>query len=505
MFTRPITFWFRGQCQQIVDVAPTLTVLQYLRELTTSAGKTRQTGTKEGCAEGDCGACTVVVGELVAGKLQLRNVNACIQFLSTLDGKALFTVEDLQQFLPASTPHDLHPVQHAMVECHGSQCGFCTPGFIMSLWAMYENELNTPNKATISHYLSGNLCRCTGYRPILEAALKTYDYAPVRLQKQQIELALQALQRLPDLEYHTENQNYFAPTSVQRFAQLRQQYPQARIVAGSTDVGLWVTKLGRDLGDMLYIGKVAELKQIKTLQQTIEIGASVCLNDAFDVITQHYPELHELARRFASMPIKNAGTLGGNIANGSPIGDSMPALITLNSRLRLRQGDQTREIALEDFYLGYQKTALQHGEFVDTLIIPVIEPAQKDYFKVASYKISKRFEQDISAVCAAFSMQLDDQQVIQSIKIAYGGMAAIPKRALHTEQFLLAKVLTQELITQAQQQLALDYQPLDDGRASSAYRLYSAQNCLQRFYLEQQGQNNVGVLRLDDLITVQEV
>ncbi|WP_368678626.1 xanthine dehydrogenase small subunit [Acinetobacter lactucae] len=499
MSERPITFFFRGGQQQIENVVPTMTVLQFLREYT-QTGKTRQTGTKEGCAEGDCGACTVVIGELVNDNLQLHSVNACIQFLPTLDGKALFTVEDLHHLLPAQDGI-LHPVQQAMIDMHGSQCGFCTPGFIMSLWSMYENEPHSPSKDKISDYISGNLCRCTGYRPILDAAQKAYDYPRVLLQRQKVINVLKEIKALPALHLNNYGQQFFAPKTLQDFAALRLQLPQARIVAGSTDVGLWVTKQGRDLGDMLYIGQVEELKKIVVTDHALTIGANVSLNDAFIKISDFYPDLQELQRRFASMPIKNAGTLGGNIANGSPIGDSMPALITLGTRLILRVGEQTREIALKDFYLDYQKTALQLGEFVEAIIIPLRE--EQTRFKFASYKIAKRFEQDISAVCAAISCELDTHYVAHKVRIAFGGMAATPKRAKYTEAILEGQQLTAELMVQAQEALSQDYQPLDDGRASSAYRLQVAKNCLQRFYVEKV--LSQAITRVNDLIAVVEI
>ncbi|MBD0531668.1 xanthine dehydrogenase small subunit [Acinetobacter baumannii] len=499
MLERPITFFFRGGQQQVENVVPTMTVLQFLREYT-QTGKTRQTGTKEGCAEGDCGACTVVIGELVNDNLQLRSVNACIQFLATLDGKALFTVEDLHSLLPVQDG-TLHPVQQAMVDMHGSQCGFCTPGFIMSLWSMYENEQQSPSKDKISDYLSGNLCRCTGYRPILDAAQKAYDYPRVVLERQKVIDVLKEIRTLPALHLNDQKQQFFSPKTLQDFATLRLQLPQARIVAGSTDVGLWVTKQGRDLGDMLYIGQVEELKKIVVTDHALTIGANVSLSDALIKISDFYSDFQELQRRFASMPIKNAGTLGGNIANGSPIGDSMPALITLGTRLILRVGEQTREIALEDFYLDYQKTALRLGEFVEAIVIPLREGQTR--FKFASYKIAKRFEQDISAVCAAISCDLDNDDVAHNVRIAFGGMAAIPKRAKYAEAILEGQQLTAELIVLAQEALSKDYQPLDDGRASSAYRLHVAKNCLQRFYVEKILSQTI--TRVNDLIAMVEI
>ncbi|MFV7499176.1 xanthine dehydrogenase small subunit [Acinetobacter pittii] len=499
MLERPITFFFRGGQQQVENVVPTMTVLQFLREYT-QTGKTRQTGTKEGCAEGDCGACTVVIGELVNDNLQLRSVNACIQFLPTLDGKALFTVEDLHSLLPVQDG-TLHPVQQAMVDMHGSQCGFCTPGFIMSLWSMYENEQHSPSKDIISDYLSGNLCRCTGYRPILDAAQKAYDYPRVLLNRQKIIDVLKEIRTLPALHLNHHGQQFFAPKTLRDFAALRLQLPQARIVAGSTDVGLWVTKQGRDLGDMLYIGQVEELKKVVVADYALTIGANVSLSDALIKISEFYPDFQELQRRFASMPIKNAGTLGGNIANGSPIGDSMPALITLGTRLILRVGEQTREIALEDFYIDYQKTALRLGEFVEAIVIPLREGQTR--FKFASYKIAKRFEQDISAVCAAISCELDHYEVAHNVRIGFGGMAALPKRAKYAEAILEGQQITAELIVQAQEALSQDYQPLDDGRASSAYRLHVAKNCLQRFYVEKVLSKTI--TRVNDLIAMVEI
>uniref|UniRef100_E1T6D3 Xanthine dehydrogenase, small subunit n=1 Tax=Burkholderia sp. (strain CCGE1003) TaxID=640512 RepID=E1T6D3_BURSG len=483
MTTQTIRFYRQGSVHEVAGVPATRTVLQHLRE------DLHCTGTKEGCAEGDCGACTVVIGELDAhGALALKAVNACIQFLPTLDGKALFTVEDLR-----AADGTLHPVQQAMVDCHGSQCGFCTPGFVMSMWALYENQpaaAGLPTRDEINTALSGNLCRCTGYRPIVDAAQKMFDYSQyprVTLERHAVEVALRELQRNDTFEYRAPDARgaafgapaFYAPVTLEAFARLRDEYPQARLVAGSTDVGLWVTKQFRELGDMLYIGNVRELKSIERDAQTLAIGAAVTLEDAYAALAADYPELAELWTRFASLPIRNAGTLGGNVANGSPIGDSMPALLALGAEVVLRQGTRTRTLPLDAFYLGYQKTALAPGEFVAALRVP--RPVGNLRFR--TYKVSKRYDQDISAVCAAFALHVRDGG-IDTARVAFGGMAATPKRAAHTEAVLTGAPWNEATVRQAMNALAADYQPLTDMRASSAYRLKVARNLLWRFYLE---------------------
>jgi xanthine dehydrogenase small subunit len=358
----PIRFFYRGAVHEVNGVAPTQTVLQHLRE------DLHCTGTKEGCAEGDCGACTVVIGSLEGGELQLKAVNSCIQFTPTLDGKALFTVEDLQQADGA-----LHPVQQALVECHGSQCGFCTPGFAMSLWGMYlKQEGKQPSRCEIDDALSGNLCRCTGYRPIIDAARRMVTLPRVEFDRAALAEQLRALQREAGAVYSSGGQTFHAPRSLDELVAARVAHPGAVLLAGSTDVGLWVTKQMRELQDIIYLGHVAELKSVRETDDAIEIGAGVPLQDAYAAVCRHYPqELTELWQRFASLPIRNAGTLGGNVANGSPIGDSMPWLIALGSRLVLRGPDGERELALEDFYLGYQQKDLRPGEFVQGLRVPL--------------------------------------------------------------------------------------------------------------------------------------
>jgi xanthine dehydrogenase small subunit len=483
MTTHPIRFYYRGAIHEIHDAPATRTVLQHLRE------DLHCTGTKEGCAEGDCGACTVVVGELDAqGALALKAVNACIQFLPTLDSRALFTVEDLRR--PDGT---LHPVQRALVDCHASQCGFCTPGFAMSMWALYENrqgEARPPSRQDVATALSGNLCRCTGYRPIVDAAQAMFDgqrYASAPLDRAPVVEALRALRRDETFEYESREargapsdaRTFRAPVTLDAFAALRAAHPEARVLAGSTDVGLWVTKQMRQLGDLLYIGNVGELKRIERDASMLTIGAAASLEDAYSALTAEYPVLAELARRFASLPIRNAGTLGGNVANGSPIGDSMPALIALGAQVVLRRDQVSRTLPLDAFYLGYQKTALEPGEFLAAVRIPLAHKR----LRFRTYKVSKRYDQDISAVCAAFALDIDDGTIV-SARIAFGGMAATPQRAASAEAALVGARWDEASAQRAMDALGEDFVPLTDMRASSTYRMTVARNLLWRFHLE---------------------
>ncbi|NGM86227.1 xanthine dehydrogenase small subunit [Parapusillimonas sp. SGNA-6] len=472
METRNIRFYFRGSVHEVEECAPTRTVLQFLRE------DARCTGTKEGCAEGDCGACTVVVGELNGrGGVDLRAINACIQFLPTLDGKALFTVEDLQQ--PGG---ELHPVQQALVDAHGSQCGFCTPGFVMSLWALYCAQAPgdaAPGRDAINDALSGNLCRCTGYRPIVDAARAMFALPRVDFDRNALIDTLKGLTRADTFTCEVAGQAFHAPRTVDELARLRVEHPDARILAGSTDVGLWVTKQLRVLPELLYIGQVAELRELSNDGEHLYIGAAVPLQDAYAALVDVYPDLHELHRRFASLPIRNAGTLVGNLANGSPIGDSMPALIALGARIVLRREKRLREIPLEDFYITYQKTALQSGEFVQAVRVPLPAPGQR----FRAYKLSKRYDQDISAVCAGFSLRLEDG-IVRQARMGFGGLAATPRRAPKAEQALEGWPWNDESVARAMAALKEDFQPLSDMRASSAYRTIATQNLLYRCFLE---------------------
>jgi xanthine dehydrogenase small subunit len=468
--SQPIRFFHQGAVREVRDVAPTQTILQHLRE------DLRCTGTKEGCAEGDCGACTVMVGSLEHGEVALKAVNACIQFTATLDGKALFTVEDL-----AAADGSLHPVQQALVECHGSQCGFCTPGFAMSLWGMYmEQEGQQPSRCQIDDALSGNLCRCTGYRPIIDAARRMGELPPVAFDRAALAQQLASLQRAQGFTYSAHGQQFHVPRTLDELTQLRAAHPDALLLAGSTDVGLWVTKQLRTLADVIYLGQVDALKTVDEADGMIAIGAGVSLQDAYAALCRHYPdELSELWQRFASLPIRNAGTLGGNVANGSPIGDSMPWLIALGARVVLGSAGGTRELALEDFYLGYQHKDLRPGEFVQALRVPL--PRADVRFRI--WKLAKRFDQDISAVCAAFAVTLDGDTIIDA-RIAFGGMAATPKRAANAEAALRGQPWSEVTLRAAMDALSSDYAPLSDMRASNSYRMRTAQNLLRRFWLE---------------------
>jgi xanthine dehydrogenase small subunit len=466
MTTRPITFWHQGQTKQVEPISSTRTVLDWLRE------DAHCTGTKEGCAEGDCGACTVTVGELDEhGALQLKPVNSCIQFLPTLDGKALFTVEDLKQ------GEQLHPVQQCLVDCHASQCGFCTPGFVMTLWTSWEEASQAPSRQQLADQLAGNLCRCTGYRPILDAGEKAFEAKAPKLDREPVEQALKALQQLPSL--HTAK-GFHAPRSLPELAEARAARPDARLLAGSTDIGLWVTKQFRELGDLIYIGQVEALKQISQDDQGIHIGAGVTLDEAWAVLAKRWPSLTEVWLRFASPPLRSTGTMGGNVANGSPIGDCAPVLIALDADIELQRLETRRRLELADFYVDYMKNRLEPGEFVRALHVP-LNPG----FTVQAHKISKRFDSDISAVCGAFALKRDGER-IEDVRLAWGGLAGIVKRSARAEAAMRGQPWTEATLRAAQAALAQDFQPLSDMRASKDYRLQVAQNLLRRLWLSQQ-------------------
>lgn len=463
--TRAIRFWHQGAIREVEPASSTRTVLDWLRE------DAHCVGSKEGCAEGDCGACTVGVGELDAGgRLQLKPVNSCIQFLPTLDGKALFTVEDLKQ------GEVLHPVQQCMVDCHASQCGFCTPGFVMTMWTSWEESKQKPDRQQLADQLAGNLCRCTGYRPILDAGEKAFEAQSPKLDRPPIEAALKQLQQSPSL---LTTSGFHAPRTLQELAQLRHDKPEARLLAGSTDIGLWVTKQFRELGEIIYLGRVAELQTISEDEQGLHIGAGASLDAAWAALAHRWPGLKEVWLRFASPPLRSTGTLGGNVANGSPIGDAAPVLMALDAELELQKLGQTRRIKLADFYVDYMKNRLEPGEFLRALHVP-----GNDGYQVQAHKISKRFDSDISAVCGGFAIRMDGER-IADIRLAWGGMAAIVKRAAGAEAALRGQVWSEATLQAAQTALANDFAPLSDMRASKDYRLQVAQNLLRRLWLSQ--------------------
>jgi xanthine dehydrogenase small subunit len=492
-----LRFVLNGAPVEVDGVAPQTTLLEWLRE------HRQLTGTKEGCAEGDCGACTVVLGESLGDRLAWKPINACIRLLPSVAGKAVFTVESLK-----STDGTLHPVQQALVDSHGSQCGFCTPGFVMSLFGLYKNA-HRPSRVDVDDALSGNLCRCTGYRPILAAAERMYDLpAPAGWrapgiaadasrvtsdEEMRLATSLAALATEGTLDYEAGGQRWIAPATEDALAAACVAHPDATLVAGTTDVGLWITKQHRDLGTLIFTGDVRALAGVERGETHLDIGATATLADAFEALDDEYPELHEAWVRFASVPIRHSATLGGNVANASPIGDSMPPLIALGASVVLRRGGERREMPLEDFYVDYQKTARRPGEFVALVRVPR-RPAA---LTLRAWKISKRYDQDISAVFACFALRLADGTVAGA-RIGCGGVAPIPARARRTEAALIGQKWNDATALRASAVLASEFTPIDDMRASASYRSKVLGNLMRRLWLETGGGRSAPS-RIDEL------
>ena len=499
MNTKPLRFLRRGQVVTLSGVETNRTLLDLLRE------DLHCTGTKEGCGEGDCGACTVVVGEEKQGRLELRAINSCIRLAHSIDGMALWTVEDLAA---GGKPH---PAQQAMVECHGSQCGFCTPGFVMSLFALYESKAGQAISRTQAQgALSGNLCRCTGYRPILDAAQAMQELPQVRLDETAV---LNGLKQMAAAQAKASalsavaarkaraasavpgstvtplfkagtapDAPYLQPARLQELLALRAKYPEAQLVAGCTDVGLWVTKMHMNFPRILDTTRVRELRRVERYKHHLAIGAAVPLTDAFAALVADRPQLASFAHRFAGLPVRNSGTLGGNVANGSPIGDSMPLLIALGANVVLMSTRGHRELRLEDLYTGYRKNVMAKDEVLAWIKIP--RPVTQELSRV--YKISKRFEDDISAVCLALNLHID-KGVVSHASIGVGGVAATPVRAVQTQSTLLGQPWTMATVQAAMAVLRAEFSPISDMRASAAYRTEVLGNLLQRLWLESQG------------------
>jgi len=439
----------------------------------------RLTGTKEGCAEGDCGACTVLVGRLHHGHLHYEPINACIRFLASCHGCHIVTIEHLR-----GANGGLHPVQAAMVEHHGSQCGFCTPGFVMALYGLWMQNPR-PDMLAIETALQGNLCRCTGYEPIINAAFAASEAGgqhmdALSVERDRVSAALAAIPQ-ERVEVARGEDRAILPRDAADLAEVLAQNPKATIVAGATDVGLWVTKFLKDISPAVFIGHLADLKRIEITPGRINIGAGVTYSEFEPFVLAHFPEALDYWRRIGGWQVRNAGTIGGNVANGSPIGETPPLLIALGATMTLRSTEGRRELPVEDYFIAYGKQDRHPGEFVEAIHVPL-----KGDALIAAYKVSKRHHADITASAAAFRVETDGATIIDA-RVAFGGMAATPKRAAQAEAALNGQPFTAETFEAAARAVAGDFQPLSDWRASAEYRQQLAANFFRRFWLEQSG------------------
>jgi xanthine dehydrogenase small subunit len=471
-----IRFWHRGHVVEVDDVPVLCTVLDWLRR------DPHSIGTKEGCNEGDCGACTVVLGEVVGApgdeSLDLRTASACLTPLAMVHGKALFTIEDLTTVAGGS----LHPVQQAMVDAHGLQCGFCTPGMVMSLWALYERGQvaeSRPGRQEIADQLAGNLCRCTGYRPILDAGETMFALPLVALDREPVITALREAASSGAFRYASAGQEFLAPTSVEQLAELAIRLPDAPVIAGGTDLILSLARRSTEVPSLIWTGRVAGMSAIEETGGVLRIGAAAPLEAAWIALVERAPSLTQAWLRFASPAIRNTGTMGGNLATGSPIGDSAPVLLALDATVELRRGDECRTVRLDDFYTGYRTSRLRPGEFLTAIDVPLESFGRE----IRAYKSSARFDSDISTVSAAFALTVVDGSVTLA-RIALGGMAETVCRARHSEAAIVGRPWTQATLAEAEAALSADVTPLSDHRGSADHRMRVARGLLRRFWLQ---------------------
>ncbi len=477
MVSDTIQFIYNNKIVKLKNPDPNRTILDFVRS------DLKQKGTKEGCAEGGCGACTVVLGELKNKKLHYKSINSCISFLPIIDKKHLILIENL-----SLNNDNLHPIQEAMVKFHGSQCGFCTPGFVMSMFAMYKN-FSRFNDETIDETLSGNLCRCTGYRPIIDAAKSlnsrnTHDHFK-KNEKNIINMLTKIKDR--DIEISFKNKKYFAPKSLINLKKILKKNSNTKFLSGGTDLSLEVTKQRGEIEKIVSLNSVKELKFIKKTKKFIEVGSGVSLYEFQNVIKSYYPDFHNILKRYGSVQIRNVGTLAGNIATASPIGDSLPLLLSLESKIKIQTLKSVKVIPLNEFFLSYRKTKLKKGEFLYSVLIPI---NKQNHFK--AYKISRRFDDDISSVCASFNF-LIKKNVILKAKIAYGGMSEIPKRASKIEKALTNSIFSEDTFFRVKNLIDTDFSPIDDMRASKDYRADVAKNLMMKFFYEVSGKKNLRV------------
>ena len=477
MTSSNIEFIYQNKILKIKNPDSNETLLNYIRT------KLKKTGTKEGCAEGGCGACTVVLGELKNNQINYKAINSCITFLPTLQGKQLILVEDL-----ISKEGSLHPVQQAMVNFHGSQCGFCTPGFIMSLFSMYKNNSKFKDNE-IKDSIAGNLCRCTGYQPIIKAAksLKNKNkFDQFSKNKKEIINLLKKISNKSIIIYY-KGKKYFAPRYITELKKILKKNNNVDFLSGGTDLSLIVTKERKDINSIIYMHSIRELNYIKNNNEYIEVGATTPLTELESYIKKYYSDFTKILKRYGSPQIRNVATVAGNIATASPIGDCLPLLLSLNAKVVLEDFKKKKIFPLDNFFINYRKTKLKKGQFIHSIRIPLLK---NNTFK--AYKISKRFDDDISSVCAAFNLEILKNK-IQSIRIAYGGMAAVPKRAVYCEKVLLNSLVTDETINKAKKALEKDFSPISDMRASKLYRMEVAKNLLEKFCIEIQQKKLIGV------------